>query len=87
MIEPDYDNPDCFQTFHECTELKQWELYRKMRADRDRLLGALKSIRDRGVGAGAAVVTTAETLRKIAAQALSKSTEEESMGLDKVPQS
>ena len=29
--ELDYDNPPNFEVFHECSEQKQWELYRKMR--------------------------------------------------------
>jgi hypothetical protein len=28
---PNYDNPECFEVFHECSEQKQWELYRNMR--------------------------------------------------------
>jgi hypothetical protein len=31
MVEPDYDNPPNFETFHECSEQKQWELYRTAR--------------------------------------------------------
>ena len=26
-----YDNPECFEVFHECSEQKQWELYRNMK--------------------------------------------------------
>lgn len=28
---PDYDNPANFEVFHECSEQKQWELYRDKR--------------------------------------------------------
>lgn len=29
--EPNYDSPQNFEVFHECSEEKQWELYRDMR--------------------------------------------------------
>lgn len=31
MNEPDYDNPECFQTFYECSEQKKWELYKNIK--------------------------------------------------------
>lgn len=31
MSKLNYDSPECFQTFHECSEQKQWDLYRRAR--------------------------------------------------------
>jgi hypothetical protein len=31
--EVNYDDPQCFQTFRECSELKRWELYKEKRKD------------------------------------------------------
>jgi len=37
MGEPNYDSPQNFQVFLECSESKRWELYRDMRNEVQRL--------------------------------------------------